>query len=103
MKSLASGEGGIRRRVRRKRAVLKPDRIDNPTILDLAQKLASGVYERVLLCEGDSWFDIWTPAPLTSRTCWTRCAPLAERFRSIFRMSAILPRRWQLILKRQIR
>jgi hypothetical protein len=64
MKSLASGEGGIRRRVRRRRAVLKPDRIDNPTILDLAQKLASGVYERVLLCEGDSWFGIWTPAPL---------------------------------------
>jgi len=44
--------------------LLKPDRIDNPNVVTLAQKLAEGSYERVLLCEGDSWFDIYTPWPL---------------------------------------
>jgi hypothetical protein len=48
----------------KKRALLTPDRVDNPTIVELAQKLASGSYERVVLCEGDSWFDIFTPWPL---------------------------------------
>lgn len=43
---------------------LKPDRIDNPSIIELGQKIATGAYEKVLLCEGDSWFDIYTPAPL---------------------------------------
>ena len=54
-------------RVRKARAAslaLKPDRIDNPTVIELAQKLADGSYELVLLCEGDSWFDIYTPWPL---------------------------------------
>ena len=53
-------------RVRKAAAVpplLKPDRIDNPGVIELAQKLAHSSYERVLLCEGDSWFDIYTPAP----------------------------------------
>jgi hypothetical protein len=40
------------------------DRIENPNVIELQQKLASGNYERVLLAEGDSWFDIFTPAPL---------------------------------------
>ena len=45
-------------------AALKPERIDNPSVMALAQKLSEGSYERVLLCEGDSWFDIYTPFPL---------------------------------------
>jgi len=55
------------RRVRKAVAatpLLKPERIDNPTVIELGQKLSTGNYERVLLCEGDSWFDIYTPAPL---------------------------------------
>jgi hypothetical protein len=40
------------------------ERIENPNVIELQQKLASGNYERVLLGEGDSWFDIFTPAPL---------------------------------------
>ena len=52
------------KRTRQMRTLLKPDRINSPTIVELAERLASGSYERVLLCEGDSWFDIWTPAPL---------------------------------------
>src|SRR5205823_11617315 len=64
MKSTVTVNDAIRKPTRRKRTLLKPERIDNPTIIELAQRLASGAYERVLLCEGDSWFDIWTPAPL---------------------------------------
>jgi hypothetical protein len=41
----------------------KPERIEDPTIVALAQKLSAGGYERVLFAEGDSWFDIYTPAP----------------------------------------
>jgi len=37
---------------------------DFPGIVELGQKIATGAYEKVLLCEGDSWFDIYTPAPL---------------------------------------
>src|SRR5690242_10838346 len=40
------------------------DRIENPNVIELQQKLASGNYERVVLGEGDSWFDIFTPAQL---------------------------------------
>jgi len=40
------------------------DRIEDPNVIELQQKLASGNYERVFLAEGDSWFDIFTPAPL---------------------------------------
>jgi len=54
----------MRRPAARESRDLKPDRIDNPTIVELAQILADGAYERLLLCEGDSWFDIFTPAPL---------------------------------------
>ena len=54
----------MRAKTSRTRELLKPDRIDNPSVLALARTLAEGSYERVLLCEGDSWFDIYTPAPL---------------------------------------
>lgn len=43
---------------------LEPDRIDNPSVIALSEKISQGAYERVLLCEGDSWFDIYTPFPL---------------------------------------
>jgi len=42
----------------------KMDRIENPGLIELIQKLGAGGYERVFLAEGDSWFDIFTPAPL---------------------------------------
>ena len=42
----------------------KPERIENPGVIELDQRLAAGSFERVLLCEGDSWFDIYTPWPL---------------------------------------
>lgn len=45
-------------------STFKPERINNPGMVELAQKIAGGAYEKVLLCEGDSWFDIYTPAPL---------------------------------------
>ena len=44
--------------------LVKPDRINSPSIVELGEKIATGAYEKVLLCEGDSWFDIYTPAPL---------------------------------------
>jgi len=40
------------------------DRIEDPNVIELQQKLEAGNYDRVFLAEGDSWFDIFTPAPL---------------------------------------
>jgi hypothetical protein len=44
--------------------LVKPERMNDPGIVELGRKIATGAYEKVLLCEGDSWFDIYTPAPL---------------------------------------
>jgi hypothetical protein len=40
------------------------ERIEDPNVIELQQKLEAGNYERVFLAEGDSWFDIFTPSPL---------------------------------------
>jgi hypothetical protein len=44
-----------------KSAVTPMSRIENPNIIELQQVFASGKFERILLAEGDSWFDIFTP------------------------------------------
>lgn len=45
-------------------ARFQPERLNDPSIMDIGRKMATGMYDRLVLCEGDSWFDIYTPAPL---------------------------------------